>query len=188
MDVQWHCQGLSGECSWSGPRLWRPHWEQGLPKIDMLRAQLDRIRRCLQMPPQPALSLPYSYLGACRWSLSGCFQPQHMWSLQQPWVMVLYALQQMRERSEINDSLLPDLRYQRHNIFVVWDGMFPVAAVGVFSLLGVIGAPVTKSGLSKEWNIFRGTLGWSSSFTWCEVICLLELGLQCVVLLKWMLD
>lgn len=65
----------------------------------------------------------------------------------------------MRERSEINDSLLPDLRYQRHNIFVVWDGMFPVAAVGVFSLLGVIGAPVTKSGLSKEWNIFRGTLG-----------------------------
>lgn len=49
----------------------------------------------------------------------------------------------MRERNEINDSLLPGLRYQRHNIFVVWDGMFPVAAVGVFS-------PVTKSGLSKS--------------------------------------
>lgn len=28
--------------------------------------------------------------------------------------------------------------------------MFPVAAVGVFSLLGVIGAPVTKSELSKS--------------------------------------
>lgn len=46
--------------------------------------------------------------------------------------------------------MLPGLRYQRHNTFVVWDGMFPVAAVGVFSPLGVIGAPVIKSGLSKS--------------------------------------